>query len=82
MTKLAEKVDILNITINMEEIGVVFKDVSPWNAMGPNSVMGEFFQKIQRNSIVYKLNQSIEKDGKFPGCICKAHTTLKNKTNI
>lgn len=35
--------------------------------MDTNSVMGELFQKIQRHSMVYKLNQSIKKDEKCPG---------------
>lgn len=81
MTRLAEKVDKLNITIKWET-GIIFKELASWNATGLNRVRGEFFQQLQRSTMVYQWNQSRGKNRKLPGYIYKALTTLKNKTTV
>lgn len=66
----------------MEDIGIIFKNLGPWNAIGSKECWDEFFQKFQGSSMVCKLNRSRGKDWKFPGYTCKALTTLKKKTTV
>lgn len=55
--RLTLEVDKLNVTMKWET-RVIFKEFASRNAIGLNSIRGEFFQQFQRSTMVYQLNQS------------------------
>ena len=79
--RLTFEVDKLNVTMK-QETGVIFKEFASRNAIGLNSMRGEFFQQFQSSTMVYQLNQSRGKSKKLPGYVHKALTTLENKTTV
>ena len=81
-----EEIENLNRLITSNEIESVIKNLPTKNGPEPDLFLGKFYQifKEELISILLKLFQKIEKEGKYPNSFYKASITLipKPKTPL
>ena len=73
-----EEIENLNRHITSEEIEIVIKNLPKNQSPGPDGFPGEFYQTLKEEltSILLKLFQKIEMEGKLPNSFYEASITL------